>query len=127
MHALVFQREELPAGFRFAGPAIIEQYDTTSFVTPGFTVTVDEFGNLVGEAAMANDKILIEVLNNHFNGIVEEMGYVIHRAAYTVFVKETWDFDTSLITREGEIFCHPRNIGVGNMIGIDMGPAMIHR
>ncbi len=48
--ALVFQRDDLPAGFRFAGPAIIEQYDTTTFVTPGFTVTVDEFGNLVGEA-----------------------------------------------------------------------------
>ncbi len=73
---------------------------------------------------MPTDKVLLEIFNNHFNGIVEEMGYVIHRAAYTVFVKETWDFDTSLITRDGEIFCHPRNIGVGNMIGIDMGPAI---
>lgn len=73
---------------------------------------------------MPADKVMLEILNNHFNGIVEEMGYVIHRAAYTVFVKETWDFDTSLITKEGEIFCHPRNIGVGNMIGIDMGPAI---
>ncbi len=73
---------------------------------------------------MPADKVMLEILNNHFNGIVEEMGYVIHRAAYTVFVKETWDFDTSLITKNGEIFCHPRNIGVGNMIGIDMGPAI---
>ena len=40
-----------------------------------------------------DDKILLEILNNHFTGIVEEMGYVIHRAAFTVFVKETWDFD----------------------------------
>jgi N-methylhydantoinase B len=73
---------------------------------------------------MATDRVFLEILNNHFNGIAEEMGYVIHRAAYTVFVKETWDFDTSLITRDGEIFCHPRNIGVGNMIGIHMGPAI---
>ena len=73
---------------------------------------------------MPTDRVQLEIFNNHFNGIVEEMGYVIHRAAYTVFVKETWDFDTSLITRDGEIFCHPRNIGVGNMIGIDMGPAI---
>ncbi len=73
---------------------------------------------------MATDKVFLEILNNHFNGIAEEMGFVIHRAAYTVFVKETWDFDTSLITRDGEIFCHPRNIGVGNMIGIHMGPAI---
>jgi N-methylhydantoinase B len=73
---------------------------------------------------MPVDNILLEILNNHFNGVVEEMGYVIHRAAFTAFVKETWDFDTSLITREGEIFCHPRNIGVGNMIGLHMGPAI---
>jgi N-methylhydantoinase B len=73
---------------------------------------------------MSTDSVFLEILNNHFNGIVEEMGYVIHRAAYTVFVKETWDFDTSLITKEGEIFCHPRNIGVGNMIGIDMSAAI---
>lgn len=73
---------------------------------------------------MKTGKVELEIFNNHFNGIVEEMGYVIHRAAYTVFVKETWDFDTSLITKEGEIFCHPRNIGVGNMIGINMGPAI---
>ena len=50
-HAQVFQRADLPAGFRFAGPAIVQQYDTTSFVTPGFTVTVDEYGNMIGEAA----------------------------------------------------------------------------
>jgi N-methylhydantoinase B len=73
---------------------------------------------------MAVDKIRLEVLNNHFSGIVEEMGYVIHRAAYTVFVKETWDFDAALVTKEGEIFCYPRNIGVTNMLGMHMGAAI---
>jgi N-methylhydantoinase B len=70
------------------------------------------------------DKILLEVLNNHFSGIVEEMGYVIHRAAFTVFVKETWDFDAALVTPDGEIFCYPRNIGVTNMLGMHMGAAI---
>ena len=64
---------------------------------------------------MAIDKVLLEVLNNRFTGIVEEMGYVIHRASFTVFVKETWDFDSALVTTGGEIFCYPRNIGVTNM------------
>lgn len=73
---------------------------------------------------MVTDKVLLEVLNNRFTGVVEEMGYVIHRASFTVFVKETWDFDSALVTREGEIFCYPRNIGVTNMLGIDMGPAI---
>jgi N-methylhydantoinase B len=73
---------------------------------------------------MLNDKVLLEVLNNHFTGIVEEMGYVIHRAGFTVFVKETWDFDSALVAPSGEIFCYPRNIGVTNMLGMHMGAAI---
>jgi N-methylhydantoinase B len=73
---------------------------------------------------MTADKVLLEVLNNRFTGIVEEMGYIIHRAGFTVFVKETWDFDSALVTPEGEIFCYPRNIGVTNMLGMHMGEAI---
>jgi N-methylhydantoinase A len=47
--AAVYERAELPVGFSFDGPAIVEQYDTTVFVTPGFRVRVDAFGNLIGE------------------------------------------------------------------------------
>jgi len=73
---------------------------------------------------MAIDKVLLEVLNNRFTGIVEEMGYVIHRASFTVFVKETWDFDSALVATNGEIFCYPRNIGVTNMLGMSMAAAI---
>ena len=73
---------------------------------------------------MTVDKVLLEVLNNRFTGIVEEMGYVIHRAAFTTFVKETWDFDSALLTSAGEVFAYPRSIGVTNMLCIDLGPAI---
>src|SRR5262245_33953313 len=73
---------------------------------------------------MPSDKVLLEVLGNRFTGIVEEMGYIIHRAAFTVFVKETWDFDSALLTPEGEVFAYPRNIGVTNMLGFNMAHAM---
>ena len=52
--AKVFARETLPIGFIFDGPAIVEQYDTTVFVTPGFRVSVDNDGNLIGEASNAD-------------------------------------------------------------------------
>lgn len=45
----VYDRTNLGAGARISGPAIIEQYDTTTFITPGWTVDVDDFGNLVAE------------------------------------------------------------------------------
>ena len=46
----VVNRADLGAGGRLRGPVIIEQYDTTTFVTPGWTVDVDVFGNLIAEA-----------------------------------------------------------------------------
>lgn len=49
IEAAVVERAVLPRGFTLAGSAVIEQYDTTTFVPPGWRVTVDRFGNLIGE------------------------------------------------------------------------------
>jgi N-methylhydantoinase A len=42
----VYWRDELRAGHRLLGPAIIEQSDTTTPLLPGWGLTVDGFGNL---------------------------------------------------------------------------------
>ena len=43
----IYDRLALPVGARIAGPAILEQSDTTIFVDPGLGAEVDRFGNLV--------------------------------------------------------------------------------
>jgi N-methylhydantoinase A len=43
----VYRREGLPVGHRLVGPAIIEQYDATTVIPPGWEAVVDEMGNLV--------------------------------------------------------------------------------
>jgi len=43
----VYVRDALPAGARFAGPAIVEQLDTTVVIEPGFVAERDALGNLV--------------------------------------------------------------------------------
>jgi N-methylhydantoinase A len=43
----VYHREALPAGFQAAGPAIVDEYGSTTVVEEGFSFTVDRFGNLV--------------------------------------------------------------------------------
>jgi N-methylhydantoinase A len=45
--APVFRRADLKAGQRIAGPAIVDQLDTTTVVFPGQRAEVDDFGNLV--------------------------------------------------------------------------------
>lgn len=45
----VYDRASLRPGDRFSSPAIVEQYDTTSFVPPGFVCRVDDYGMIIGE------------------------------------------------------------------------------
>ena len=44
------ERSQLEPGFSLEGPAVVQQYDTTTFVPAGFNLTVDDHGILVGEA-----------------------------------------------------------------------------
>jgi N-methylhydantoinase A len=50
MRVPVFDRKRLSADAAFSGPAIVEQYDSTTFVPPGFHVRIDRRNNLIGEA-----------------------------------------------------------------------------
>src|SRR6516165_10433642 len=47
----IYERDRLKAGNNFAGPAIVEQMDATTFILPGMTARVDVFSNLILEAA----------------------------------------------------------------------------
>jgi N-methylhydantoinase A len=53
LDAGVYQRAELSPGDIVAGPAVVEQYDTTTLVPGGFRVSVDAWGNLIGEGEAA--------------------------------------------------------------------------
>lgn len=45
--ATVYERAHMPVGYRFEGPAIIEQSDTTTLVEPGWTGVVHASGTLI--------------------------------------------------------------------------------
>ena len=47
----VYDRDLLVPGAAFAGPAIVEQYDSATYVAPGWRASVDRFANLVLERA----------------------------------------------------------------------------
>jgi len=61
------------------------------------------------------DKVFLEILNNRLNGITSEMGHIIHKASFTPFIKEAWDFGEALVNLRGEIFSYPKDIGVAFM------------
>lgn len=47
LDAAVYDRSRLKAGNRFAGPAVVQQFDSTTVVLAGMTCTVDPWGNLI--------------------------------------------------------------------------------
>ncbi|MSQ72365.1 MAG: hydantoinase B/oxoprolinase family protein [Betaproteobacteria bacterium] len=72
------------------------------------------------------DKVFLEILNNRLNGITSEMGHIIHKASFTPFIKEAWDFGEALVNLKGEIFSYPRDIGVAFMATALMDELVAH-
>ena len=70
------------------------------------------------DASRTVDPVRTEILRNRFEAIVEEMAENITRTSFSVFVKQTADFGTSLVTPDGEVFAAPTAIANNLMIGI---------
>lgn len=73
---------------------------------------------------LKSDKVFLEILNNRLNGITSEMGHIIHKASFTPFIKEAWDFGQALVSLDGEIFSYPKDIGVAFMVASLMDDAV---
>lgn len=69
---------------------------------------------------MRLDPVLVEILNHRFSAIVNEMGSIIWRTAFTAYVKETWDFTPGLVTTGGEIFAFSKEIGGAPFLGLPL-------
>ncbi len=73
---------------------------------------------------MQTDPILLEILYNKVTSISEEAGFTVQRTGRTLYVKETADFATALVNREGKFFAYPNAIGVSGFIDLDCGPTI---
>jgi N-methylhydantoinase B len=62
--------------------------------------------------------VVREILSHRLTAVVEEMAETIRRTSFSVFVKQTADFGTCLVTPDGEVFAAPRAISGNLMIGI---------
>jgi N-methylhydantoinase B len=70
------------------------------------------------------EPVMLEVYKNLFQGIVDEAGQMIMRAAHTVFIKETQDFVVTLATPEGEAFAASRRLGIWLAVGLPLRAAL---
>lgn len=107
-----FERDRLGAGDRLDGPAIIEQYDTTTVVPPGLVAEIDRFGSIVIDCSQASrsaresevemaDPILMRVIGGAFSAIAKEMAGVLFRMAYSSIIRESEDLGAGIFDRDG--------------------------
>ncbi|MYS14162.1 hydantoinase B/oxoprolinase family protein, partial [Streptomyces sp. SID4982] len=114
-------RETLPPGDTVTGPAIITEAGTTTVVDEGWHATANSDGHLVMERTAVTessrpdtevDPVLLEVFNNLFMSIAEQMGARLESTAQSVNIKERLDFSCALFDPDGNLVANAPHIPV---------------
>ena len=122
----VFRREELRAGDLLIGPAIVHEFASTTVIDPGWQAEVMTGGELLvaetnsssrperdaHDHHAAPDPALLEIFDNQFAGIAEQMGVTLRNTAGSVNVKERLDFSVAIFTAAGELVVNAPHIPV---------------
>ncbi len=120
--APLYARASLRPGDRIAGPAVIAEQNATTVVEPGWQATLTVRDHLVLERIVAvrrehaigtsADPVLLEVFNNLFMAIAEQMGVTLSNTAYSVNIKERLDFSCALFDAEGNLIANAPHMPV---------------
>jgi len=122
LSAPLYDRDALPVGASIPGPAIITEATGTNVIEPGWQGRIDPLGNLIlervtakqDEAALGTeaDPVMLEVFNNLFMNIAEQMGATLQNTAYSVNIKERLDFSCALFDAEGNLVANAPHVPV---------------
>jgi 5-oxoprolinase (ATP-hydrolysing) len=120
--AAVYTREQLAPGHRVAGPAIIIEPHQTVVVENGWRAEVTAKNHLLLERVIPlrreraigteADPVMLEVFNNLFMSIAEQMGVVLQNTAYSVNIKERLDFSCAVFDADGSLVANAPHMPV---------------
>ncbi|MCZ6846063.1 MAG: hydantoinase B/oxoprolinase family protein [Alphaproteobacteria bacterium] len=118
----VYDREALAPGVAIDGPAIIREAVATTIVEPGWRARMTERADLVLErvvplartAAIGTsvDPVMLEVFNNLYMSIAEQMGFTLQNTAYSVNIKERLDFSCAVFDPQGNLVANAPHMPV---------------
>ncbi|ART55286.1 5-oxoprolinase [Acidovorax carolinensis] len=120
--AALVVREDLRPGDVIPGPAIIAEKNATTIVEPGWQAQVTDLNHLLLDRRVARaaqyaagttvDPVLLEVFNNLFMNIAEQMGLQLQNTAYSVNIKERLDFSCALFDAAGHLIANAPHMPV---------------
>ncbi len=118
----VYEREALGPGARLVGPALVLEATSTLVVDPGFELEIDAEGRIAltdhaGLAARAPgprevDPVQLEIMNNLFMSIAEQMGTVLRRTAISTNIRERLDFSCAVFDGDAGLVANAPHIPV---------------
>ncbi len=120
-HAPAFYRTDLAPGFSIDGPALIIETGATTLVEPHWRAELNVQGDLIlTRAARPStqaigteaDPVLLEIFNNRFMGVAEEMGLALQTTAASVNIKERLDFSCAVFDARGGLVANAPHIPV---------------
>ena len=120
--AALVVREDLRPGDVIPGPAIIAEKNATTIVEPGWEAALTDLDHLLLTRRVARavqhavgttvDPVLLEVFNNLFMNIAEQMGLQLQNTAYSVNIKERLDFSCALFDTAGNLIANAPHMPV---------------
>jgi 5-oxoprolinase (ATP-hydrolysing) len=120
--APVYRRETLAPGHSVAGPAIIAESNATTVVEPGWRagitardhMVIDRIEPVSRAAAIGTqvDPVRLEVFNNLYMSIAEQMGLRLANTAYSVNIKERLDFSCAVFDQHGALIANAPHMPV---------------
>ena len=118
----LFPRAGLRPGHAIDGPAIIAEELATTVVEPGWQAVVSDRGDLLlsrirarpaqAGAGTAADPVLLEIFNNLFMSVAEQMGVRLQSTAHSVNIKERLDFSCAIFDARGGLIANAPHMPV---------------
>ena len=115
-------RASLVPGTTLPGPVILAEATGTVVVEAGWTARVDPLANLVLErtvpiqrppaAGTEADPVLLEVFNNLFMSVADQMGATLANTAWSVNIKERFDFSCAIFDARGDLVANAPHVPV---------------
>lgn len=118
----IYARRTLQPGHVVRGPAIIAEDNATTIVEPGWQAQVTSTNHLVLQRVEAlperraigttADPVMLEIFNNLFMSIAEQMGLRLQNTAYSVNIKERLDFSCAIFDQDGNLVANAPHMPV---------------
>jgi 5-oxoprolinase (ATP-hydrolysing) len=115
-------RSAMASGTRTSGPAVIIEKNATTVVEPGWQAELSDTGSLILhrikkqtaniDLAIDVDPIQLEIFNNLFMNIAEQMGVVLENTSVSVNIKERLDFSCAIFDADGELIANAPHLPI---------------